>query len=89
MIAVILAVAVFFGALAAVGVLALPGTWPRLHALGLTTACTWLVALAVWLGPPGSEARIKSTLIAVVATFANAGLAHAIARAERLRQERR
>jgi len=85
--AVLLVLAVAFAALAVAGVVALPATWQRLHAFGLTTASLWLVALAVWFGPSGTEARTKTTSIAVVATFANGGLAHAIARAERLRRQ--
>lgn len=68
------------------GVAAMPDPYARLHYLGPPSSiAAGLLTLAVFVGEPSIDAGLKTLFIALALVLLNAVVAHATARAERLR----
>ena len=85
-VAVLLAAAVGVCLASAVGVAVGRTAYDRLqYATPVAALAVALMAVAVWVGEPDWQARIKATLVAAVLFVANAVLSHATAKAVAVR----
>jgi monovalent cation/proton antiporter MnhG/PhaG subunit len=85
--AVLLAMAVALTILCSIGVLIMRDPYQRLQfCTPLTTIGVALITIAVWIGDPSWQARLKMLCIALTLFWMNAILSHATARAIRIRR---
>jgi multicomponent Na+:H+ antiporter subunit G len=89
-VATLVAAAALLALVCAVGVLALPDPYQKLHFIAPpATLSAAAIALALFLGEPDRQAGAKATLVAVLLTVMNAVVTHATARAARIREKAR
>jgi len=81
-VSVLIALAVFFSLVGAIGLWQMRDPWQRLHYLALPCSlCAWLIAFAVLLSEKQKQAGVKVLLVALVLFANNAVVTQATARA--------
>ncbi len=83
---VVLALGVSLELIAALGLVAMNGAYDRLHYVGPATLGALLVAAAVWIYQGPSLIALEAALFAAIVVVVSPALAHATARAARIRE---
>ena len=86
---ILVGVAAALAIVCAFGLWIMTNAYERLHFSSvLTSFCTFLIVLAIWIDDPNWQARLKGLLIGIILFVMNSILSHSTARAIRIREDK-